>query len=284
MKPARMKRKALGKGLDALLPKLDEKSSLAELELDLIRPNPLQPRIRFEETRLQALADSMSRDGVLQPIVVRRTGAGFEIVAGERRWRAAQKAGLARIPAVVQDVGDERMLELALIENIQRDELSPIEEASAYRMMVEDFRLTQDEVARRVGRSRSAVANTLRLLKLPRQLQEMVADGELSMGHARALLPLTRKSQLELAAAVRRFGLSVREVERRAGKLLEGPKPPRPARKDSNVLAAERRLEEAWKTRVEILPKGKGGRILLHYHSPEELDRLYEALLSGDSR
>lgn len=278
-----MKRKALGKGLDALLPKLEEKSSLSELELDLIRPNPLQPRLRFEEARLQELADSLSRDGVLQPIVVRRAGAGFEIVAGERRWRAAQKAGLARIPAVVQDVGDERMLELALIENIQRDELSPIEEANAYRMMVEDFQLTQEEVARRVGRSRSAVANTLRLLKLPRQLQEMVAGGELSMGHARALLPLSRKRQLELAAAIRRFGLSVREVERRASKLLEGPRPPRQTRKDSNVRAAERRLEEVWKTRVEILPKGKGGRILMHYHSPEELDRLYEALLAGDS-
>ncbi|HUG42618.1 MAG TPA: ParB/RepB/Spo0J family partition protein [Acidobacteriota bacterium] len=278
-----MKRKALGKGLDALLPKLEEKSSLSELELDLIRPNPLQPRLRFEETRLQELADSLSRDGVLQPIVVRRAGAGFEIVAGERRWRAAQKAGLARIPAVVQDVGDERMLELALIENIQRDELSPIEEANAYRMMVEDFQLTQGEVARRVGRSRSAVANTLRLLKLPRQLQQMVGGGELSMGHARALLPLNRKRQLELAAAIRRFGLSVREVERRASKLLEEPRPPRETRKDPNVRAAERRLEEAWKTRVEILPKGKGGRILMHYHSPEELDRLYEALLARDS-
>lgn len=272
-----MKRNALGKGLDALLPKASKGSALVELELQDIQPNPLQPRIRFEPEKLEQLAASLSESGVLQPIVVRRNPQGFEIVAGERRWRAAQKAGLQRIPAIIQDVSDEKMVELALVENIQRDELSPIEEGHAYRLMTEQFGLTQEEVARRVGRSRTAVTNTLRLLRLPKEIQGLVIEGSLSMGHARALLPLGRKDQLALARQIRRHDLSVRAVEKRAQSLLK-PSPSAGAGKDPNVRAAEQRLEEVWKTRVEISRRGPGGRLIFHFHSEEELQRLFEEL------
>lgn len=273
-----MKRKALGRGLDALLPKKEKASSLIELDLDQIHPNPLQPRLQFKPEKLDGLASSLAQDGVLQPIVVRQVEENFEIIAGERRWRAAQKAGLERIPALIQDVSDERMLELALVENIQRDELSPIEEAHAYQLMVDQFGLTQEQVAGRVGRSRTAVANILRLLRLPKELQKEVIEGNLSMGHARALLPLSRRDQTSLAHKIIKNGLSVRETEKRVQRILEGPSKPAKA-KDPNVRSAEKRLEEAWKTRVEIRQRGHKGQIVFHFHSQEELDRLFEELL-----
>lgn len=273
-----MKRKALGKGLDALLPKKERESSLIELDLDQIRPNPLQPRLQFPPEKLDELAASLAQDGVLQPIVVRQAGDTFEIIAGERRWRAAQKAGLLKIPALIQEVSDERMLELALVENIQRDELSPIEEAHAYQMMVDQFGLTQEQVASRVGRSRTAITNILRLLRLPKELQKEVIDGSLSMGHARALLPLGRRDQLELAHKIVKNGLSVRDTEKRVQRLLDqSPKPTKP--KDPNVRSAEKRLEETWKTRVEIRQRSHKGQIVFHFNSQEELDRLFEGLL-----
>ncbi|HLV01519.1 MAG TPA: ParB/RepB/Spo0J family partition protein [Acidobacteriota bacterium] len=273
-----MKRKALGRGLDALLPKKEKGSSLVELDLDQIHPNPLQPRLHFRPERLDELAASLAQDGVLQPIVVRQANHGFEIVAGERRWRAAQKAGLQKIPALIQEVSNQRMLELALVENIQRDELSPIEEAHAYQIMIDDFGLTQEQISARVGRSRTAVANILRLLRLPKELQKEVIDGKLSMGHARALLPLKRRDQLELARTIVKDGLPVREAEKRVRRILEGPTKP-PKAKDPNVRSAEKRLEDAWNTRVEIRQRGNKGQIVFHFHSKEELDRLYENLL-----
>lgn len=278
-----MKRQALGKGLDALLPPQVSVSALLEVDLLQIRPNALQPRVRFDDRKLDELAASIAENGVLQPIVVRRSGdGGYEIAAGERRWRAAQKAGLKRIPALLLDVSDQKMLELALVENIQRDELSPIEEAHAYQLLVEQFLLTQEEVARRVGRSRAAVANTLRLLKLPREVQQLVQNGELSMGHARALIPLTRKDQAALARRTVARGWPVRAVERRVQRLLN-PSPPAASRRDPNLRAAETRLEERLKTRVEIRKRGRRGQIVLHFHSEEELDRLYEELLEAAS-
>ncbi len=274
-----MKRQALGKGLDALLPpSMAPITSLIELELEQIRPNRLQPRLRFEPQKLEELAASIAENGVLQPIVVRQNGAGYEIVAGERRWRAAQKAGLERIPALIQDVSDEKLLELALVENIQRDDLSPIEEAHAYQLLMEQFQLTQEEISRRVGRSRTAVTNTLRLLRLPRSIQEAVIDQQLSMGHARALIPLAADQQTALAQQIIQQGLSVREVEWRV-KRLQTPPQTQPAPKDANLQAAERRLEERWKTRVEIRQRGAKGQVILYFHSAEELDRLYEGLL-----
>ncbi len=253
-------------------------TSLIELELEQIRPNRLQPRLRFEPQKLEELAASIAENGVLQPIVVRQNGAGYEIVAGERRWRAAQKAGLERIPALIQDVSDEKLLALALVENIQRDDLSPIEEAHAYQLLMEQFQLTQEEISRRVGRSRTAVTNTLRLLRLPRSIQEAVIDQQLSMGHARALIPLAANQQTVLAQQIIQQGLSVREVECRV-KRLQNPPEGQPATKDANLQAAERRLEERWKTRVEIRQRGAKGQVILYFHSAEELDRLYEGLL-----
>ncbi len=274
------KRKALGKGLDALLPSGPARKGaggLVELDVDLIRPNGLQPRIQFEEGKLEELTASIKENGVIQPVIVRQSGSLYELVAGERRWRAARKAGLSRIPAIVQDLSDEKALELALVENIQRDELSAVEEAHAYRFLVEDFGLSHEDVARRVGRSRSAVANTLRLLKLPKPIQEMVVSGELSMGHARALLPLDKETQIEMARKIVKGGLSVRDVERRVQALQREPvSPPAP---DPNVRAASERLEDRWKTKVEIKRRGSSGRIVLHFHSEDELDRLYEGLM-----
>ncbi len=273
-----MKRQALGKGLDVLLPQSPAPaSSLVELDLDQIQPNPLQPRLRFEPEKLRELAASIKENGVLQPIVVRGSGGGYEIVVGERRWRAAQQVGLERIPAIVQHVSDEKMLELALVENIQRDELSPIEEGQAYQLLADQFALTHEEIAQRVGRSRTAVTNSLRLLRLPTLIQEKVMNEEMSMGHARALIPLFRKDQLHLAEQIIARGLSVRETERRAQLCLDPPKP-QTSTKDPNIQAAEQKLEERWKTRVEIQRRGKRGKIVLHFHSPDDLERLYQDL------
>ena len=278
-----MTRQALGKGLDALLPPISTTpSALLELELDRLKPCSLQPRLRVDPEKLEELAASIRENGVLQPIVVRQAGDGYEIVAGERRWRAAQRAGLERIPAIIQDVSDGKMLELALVENIQRDELGPIEEAQAYRLLTERFGLTQDQVAQRVGRSRAAITNMLRLLRLPRLIQEKVINGEITMGHARALLPLPEKVQVQLVQLIAGRGLSVRDVERRVRR-LQNPVLPREAGRDANLAAAEQKLEERLKTRVDIRVRGGKGRITLHFHSAEELQRLYADLLgSGD--
>ena len=273
-----MKRQALGKGLDILLPQRPAPAAaLIELDLDKIQPNPLQPRMQFEPGKLQELAASIKENGVLQPIVVRASGSGYEIVVGERRWRAAQQIGLERIPAIVQHVSDEKMLELALVENIQRDELSPIEEGQAYQLLADQFALTHEEIAQRVGRSRTAITNSLRLLRLPRLIQEKVMSEEMSMGHARALIPLSRKDQLHLAEQIITRGLSVRQTEQRAQLCLDPPKP-RTTTKDPNIRAAEQKLEERWKTRVEIRRRGQRGQIILHFHSPDDLERLYQDL------
>ena len=273
-----MKRRVLGRGLSALLPRPETASIFLQVELDRIRPNPFQPRIRMDSARLQELADSITENGVLQPIVVRSRPEGYEIVAGERRWKAAQQAGLSRIPAVVQDLSDEKMVEVAVVENIQRDELSPIEEAHAYHILIQDFRLTQEQVSQRVGRSRAAVANTLRLLRLPKAVQESLLDGKISMGHARALIPLTQAQQLKLARQIVSGDLSVRQVERRVQALRRDP-PSRTASLDPNVKAAQQRLERLWKTRVQIRTRGSKGQIVFHFNSSEELDRLYENLM-----
>ncbi len=280
-----MKRKALGKGLDALFGgpiSPSAVSGLVQIPLEEIRPNDFQPRLQIQSETLSELAESIKENGVLQPVIVRRAapGPGFELVAGERRWRAAQLAGLERIPALVQDLSDERALEVALVENIQRDELSAIEEAQAYQLLLDRFSLTQEEIAVRVGRSRTAVANTLRLLKLPKPIQGLVVAGQLSMGHARALLPLAARQQHALAREIMAKGLSVRQVERR---IQSSQQPARRSRAplDPNTRAAVGKLEHAWKTKVEIRRHSKGGRIILHFFSEEELQRLYEGLLSA---
>jgi ParB family chromosome partitioning protein len=256
------------------------------LDLDLIRPNPKQPRQDFDEAGLEALAVSLKGDGLLQPIVVRPVGAGrYEIVAGERRWRAAQRAGLLKVPAMVRDVPEERRLELALIENLQREELNPIEEAQAYRSLLDEFGWTQAELAAKVGRQRTTVANSMRLLGLPSSVQDRVRSGAISMGHARALAGLEDgKLQLEIASRIEREGLSVRQVEalatRSAGRLIVTATPKIRTR-DPNVVAAEEALQRALGTRVRIVERGKGGTIEVTFHGPEELMRLYDLLARG---
>jgi ParB family transcriptional regulator, chromosome partitioning protein len=278
-----MKRNALGKGLSALLPDPDEAvpaaESASEAPVEALDPNPHQPRTRMAPEALAELAASIRESGIVQPILVRRAGDRFQIIAGERRWRAAQQAGLARVPVVVRDVPDDRLLELALVENIQRQELTPLEEAHAYQRLLDDLHLTQEQVARRVGKDRSTVANTLRLLRLPAELRELVADGRLDAGHARALLALERvEDQKALGREAARRGLSVREVERRVA-LMRAPAPRQEKRRDANTRAAEERLRAALGTRVEIQRRGKGGTLRVAFVSEAELSRLYELLV-----
>jgi len=253
------------------------------LDLDLIRPNPRQPRQDFDETGLEALAGSLKEDGVLQPIVVRPAGSGrFEIVAGERRWRAAQRAGLLKVPAMVRDVPEDRRLELALIENLQREELNPMEEAQAYRALLDEFGWTQAELAAKVGKQRATVANSVRLLGLPRPVQDRVRAGAISMGHARALAAVEDAAlQTEIAGRIEREGLSVRQVEQlvqRRAAVKSVAAPARQVPRDPNVVAAEESLQRTLGTRVRIVERSKGGTIEVTYHGHEELMRLYDVL------
>jgi len=276
-----VKKRSLGRGLDALLmPPEREEAAVNALPISSLRPNRLQPRTRFDEEGLEELAESIRAQGVLQPIVVTPEGEGtYSIVAGERRWRAAQRAGLAVVPVVVREVAEDRQrLELALVENLQRSDLNPLEEAEAYQAL-QGFGLSQEEVAARVGKSRPAVANALRLLKLPEAVREMLGDGRLTAGQARPLLALeTADRQLELAARAVAQGLSARDLER----LAAGPRERRakgsgPA--EVHAAAAAESLTRRLQTRVEIRRQGKGGMIQLHFHSEEELMRLYELLM-----
>jgi ParB family chromosome partitioning protein len=283
-----MKRKALGKGLSALLPGSDdevargEPSTTAEVPIGSLDPNPFQPRTHLAPERLAELADSIRESGIVQPILVRPVGERYQIIAGERRFRAAQKVGLASVPVVVREVPDDHLLELALIENIQREELTPLEEAHAFQRLQEDFHLSQEEVARRVGRDRSTVANAVRLLRLPREIREIVGSGGLQAGHARALLALERgEDQIALAREAARKGLSVREVERRVA-LLRAPRSRSAGpRRDPNTRAAEERLRAALGTRIQITRRGKGGVLRIAFGSEAELQRVYEAILRG---
>ncbi|HSD65183.1 MAG TPA: ParB/RepB/Spo0J family partition protein, partial [Vicinamibacteria bacterium] len=276
------KRKALGRGLSALIPEPDPPAPgpapAGEVPTSALDPNPFQPRGTLDPARLAELSASILESGIVQPILVRRRGERFQIIAGERRFRAAQAAGLATVPVTVRDVDDEHLLELALVENIQREELNPIEEAQAFHRLQDEFRLTQEEIARRVGRDRTTVANTLRLLRLPRELREMVGDSRLDAGHARALLALDRaEDQVALGREAARRGLSVREVERRVA-LLRAPRAAR-SRKDANTRAAEERLRAALGARVEIARRGRGGAIRVLFAGEAELNRLFELLV-----
>ena len=280
------KRPALGKGLSALIPDAPEpRAGTLEVDVDRLTPNALQPRAHVDDARLEELARSITSNGVIQPIVVRKTGDRFQIIAGERRWRAAQKAGLLRVPVVVRDfeTGHERsLLEMALVENIQRENLNPIDEALAYRRMSDEFHLTQEDIATAVGKDRASVANFLRLLKLPDEIRAEVAAGTLSMGHARALLALVDEAdQRRLARDVIARHLSVRETESLAKKMAEGGKSsvepaPRPA--DVHTRAAEDRLRLKLGTRVRIIRQGARGRIEIDFASEEELIRIFEQL------
>lgn len=265
-----------------VVPVDDARQPPREVDLDLIDPNPLQPRTRFDETRLQELAESISSTGLVQPIVVRRQGERFQIVAGERRWRAAQIAGLLKLPVHVAEISDDKLLQTALIENIQREDLNPIEEALAYKRLGEDSGLTQEQIAVAVGKDRASVANYLRLLRLPEQVRSRVASGELSMGHARALLAVEDPDiLLKTVDQVVAGGLSVRATEALARKLSTPPSnvpTPVAAEKDVHTRQAEERLRVVLGTRVSIHRQGKGGRVEIDFVNEDELIRLYEFL------
>jgi ParB family transcriptional regulator, chromosome partitioning protein len=282
------KRPALGKGLSALIPDLPEPApgGITETDIDRLAPNDFQPRLHADETRLEELAQSIRTNGVIQPIVVRRIGDRFQIIAGERRWRAAKLAGLLRVPIVVREVApgaEQSLLEMALIENIQRENLNPIEEALAYRRLSDEFLLTQETIAAAVGKDRASVANYVRLLRLPEEVRAEVASGRLSMGHARALLSLgDDTAQCRLARDVIARSLSVRETESLVKKIAEAgaparePAPPKPV--DVHTRAAEDRLKFLLGTRVRIVRQGARGRIEIDFGSEDELIRIYEQL------
>jgi ParB family chromosome partitioning protein len=286
------KRPALGKGLSALIP--DEPDLRAapptELDIDLLAPNEMQPRTAAAEAAIEELARSITAHGVLQPIVVRRAGDRFQIIAGERRWRAAKHAGLRRVPVVVKAVApgrEESVLEMALVENIQRENLNPIDEALAYRRLADQFQLTQEGIAAAVGKDRASVANYLRLLKLPAEVRGEVASGRLTMGHARALLALEGEAEmLRVARDVIARGMSVRETESAVRKAADPPPPPKPAEKpasDVHTRAAEDRLRLLFGTRVRIVRRGTRGRIEIDFGSEDELIRIYEQLTERNS-
>jgi ParB family chromosome partitioning protein len=249
------------------------------VDTDLLRPNKFQPRTSMDEAKIDELARSVRANGIIQPIVVRKVEGGYEIIAGERRWRAAQRAGLLKVPVSVQDIPDERLLASALIENIQREDLNPIEEAHAYRRLSDEFKLTQDQIADAVGKDRSSIANYVRLLRLPHEIRENVAAGAISMGHARALLALPDEAaQLQAGRDVVAKQLSVRETETLVRKVTEPAEPREPPQKDVHTRAAEDKLRFALGTRVRIIRKRTGGRIEVDFASEDELQRLYEQL------
>ena len=278
------KRPALGRGLSALIPEAPAAAPSAseralEVDIDLLRPNKFQPRTQMDDGRIEELSRSIRANGVIQPIVVRKTDTGYEIVAGERRWRASQRAGLLKVPIVVRDIPDDRLLAAALIENIQREDLNPIEEAVAYRRLADEFGFTQEQIAESVGKDRSSVANHVRLLKLPATVRDHVAAGKLSMGHARALLALPDEAaQVQVGRQILDRSLSVRDTEALVKRTLEPPPAKADAVKDVHTRAAEERLRFALGTRVRIARRRKGGHIEIDFGDENELQRLYEQL------
>lgn len=263
-----------------------DSDEIRDIELDLIRPGRQQPRTSFNQARLEDLAQSIRTSGIIQPLLVRPHGGLFELVAGERRWRAAQLAGLSRIPAIIREIPDDKLLELALIENIQRQELNPIEEANAYKRLIESLNLTQEEVAQRVGRDRTFVTNYLRILKLPSEIQLLLENEKLSFGHARALLGLGDAIlQRRYAQKIVKHNWSVRETERRIKHISKDQAAiPRqiPKQSDPNIRAAEIRLRRLLGTHVRILPakSGSAGKIEIEYYNSPDLDRLYTIIIS----
>ena len=287
-----MNRKALGKGINALIPDFEmgvpeaEPSAANDLLVDEISPNRLQPRSYFDDTKLEELVTSIEEHGVLQPVVVQKADSGYELIAGERRWRASKKLGLKKIPAVIREVSDAQSLEIAIIENIHRQDLNPIEEAEAYARLANEFALTQEMVAKKIGKSRTTITNTLRLLKLSRNIKEDLISEKISMGHARALLGLENSKQMEtLRKEIIKQDLTVRQTEGRVNKIKAGsvnkPGPPT-AKKDIFIKDLEKDLARRLGTKVDISPKKNGGKLVVTYYSDDDLDRIQR--LMGSKR
>jgi ParB family transcriptional regulator, chromosome partitioning protein len=286
------KKRGLGRGLGALIPTADPEqetapampeTGLTQVALAAIQPNPRQPRRHFDEAALAELAASIGEHGLIQPLIVQTEGNGrYTLIAGERRWRAAQLAGLTEVPVVVKDVSSQDMLELALIENIQRADLNPLEEALAYQQLMNEFGLTQERVAERVGKSRPAVANTVRLLDLPENIQAAVVDGKISGAHGRTLLPLpTGEMQTAVMNSVIQQELSVRQTEAIVRKLLtsEPPQPKATPAPAPELTALESQFRQSLGTRVNIEKGAKGGKVVIHFYSDEELQAIYDAIV-----
>ena len=294
--PRTPKKKGLGRGLDSLFadqaPVLEkaeaaeekqkaDENSVVYIGIEQIKPNVNQPRKKFNEERIAELAESILKHGIIQPLVVRRSGAFYEIVAGERRWRAARRADLEKVPCIIREFTDEENMLIAIIENLQREDLDPIEEANGLNQMIKKFGMTQEEVSKSISKSRPYISNSLRLLKLPEYIQELVSEGKLSMGHARALISVEDpKLQSEICSRIVKDGLSVRDVE----KLVAQNTRPRRKRakrvKSPDTVRAENRLKEIYGTRVSIDSTGKKGSIRLEYYSSDELNRLLDLLIS----
>lgn len=280
-----MQKVALGRGLGALIPDLsalDEKDRKAlgiiELELDKIIPNEYQPRKIFHDDKLKELAASIKEQGVIQPIIVHKAGGGYQLIAGERRWRASRLAGLKTVPAIVKEATKRELLEMALIENIQREDLNPLEAAEAYKRLQDEFKLTQEDLAKRVGKERSTVTNFLRILALPKEVKHELGTGGLSMGHAKALLSLERsRDQIQVAAMIVKKGLSVREAEAIALR-MKNPAKEKKTKVIHELKSVEEKLRKSLGTKVSIAAKAKGGKIVIEYYSNDELDRILEKI------
>jgi ParB family chromosome partitioning protein len=277
------RRSGLGRGLTSLIPQRPQHAPTTEIPLDRIQPNPRQPRQRMDQDLLDELAASIREHGVLQPILVTETLDGYQLVAGERRFRASRQAGLDRIPAVIRQLADRDQLELALVENLQRADLGPMEEAHAFQALLDEFELTHDAIAQRVGRAKSTISNTLRLLDLHPEVQTAIADGRLTAGHARAILGLPTAQQAHVAKTVVDQGFSVRQSEELVRRLRE-PRPPRATRErlpDPDLERVEDDLRHRLGTKVTLARSRKGGRIIIEFYSDEELSQLYDRLIGG---
>ncbi|NPV53120.1 MAG: ParB/RepB/Spo0J family partition protein [Firmicutes bacterium] len=285
-----MAKGGLGKGLRALIPDANPEGEegVVEVGIDLLAPNPYQPRRDFDPEKLRELSESIRLHGIVQPLIVRRVGEGYQIVVGERRWRAARQAGLKKVPVILRDLDDKAMIQIALVENLQRQDLNPIEEAEAYRRLIVEFSFTQEQLAAMLGRSRPVIANALRLLSLPADIQESVSRETISVGHARALLALADEAlQRSVCERVIREELSVRETEELVKRLISGAGPGNVSREtpvrvrriDPNLLDIEDRLKHALGTQVRILPGKKKGKIEIEFYSSEDLERILALVL-----
>jgi ParB family chromosome partitioning protein len=276
------KKRGLGKGLGALIPVSEPGPT--ELPVDAIVPNPLQPRQKMAPEELEELAASIREHGLIQPLIVSQAAdaeASYQLIAGERRLEAAKLAGLAKVPVIIREATPQEMLELALVENIQRADLNPLEQATAYRHLMDDFGLTQEQVAERVGKSRVAVANSVRLLRLPDEIKTSLAQGQITEGHARAILALDQPDeQRKTWEAVLKRGLNVRQTEETVRRLAAGPKPKRPDQSSSpETKALEERFREALGTKVQLFRSERGGRLVIHFYSEEELQAFYDLVV-----
>ncbi|HEX9665293.1 MAG TPA: ParB/RepB/Spo0J family partition protein [Thermodesulfobacteriota bacterium] len=278
----RLKKVTLGRGLDALIPTDKEVNGYILADIDQIKPNAYQPRKEFDEDGIDELASSIKEKGIIQPLVGRKIGDSYEIIAGERRWRAAQKAGLKKIPIILKDASDSEILELALIENLQREDLNPIDEAIAYEQLIGDFGLTHEEISKRIGKDRSTITNQIRLLKLPERVKQAIKEGEISAGHARAILSIESQSKaLEILDLIRRNKLSVRQTEKLVQGLIKEPG----ADKKQNYIDPflnniTEELKKVLGTQIRIIDRNGKGKIEIEYYSIDDLERIIEALMT----